>query len=108
MAQQNDGESVLLTFDPHPRKVVFPNDNSLRLLNTLDEKVALLEETGIDHLIIAPFTIEFSQINPYDYVDKILIDKINVRNLIIGYDHKFGLNREGNIDLLNILSLIHI
>lgn len=102
VARANGGESVLLTFDPHPRKVVFPNDKSLKLLNTLEEKISLLESTGIDHLILAPFTVEFSQINPYDYVDKILIDKIQVKHLIIGYDHKFGLNREGNIDLLNI------
>lgn len=101
-AQAAGGESVILTFDPHPRQVVFPNDKEMRLLNTLDEKINLLSETGLDHLIIAPFTVAFSQINPYSYVDDILVDKINVQHLIIGYDHKFGQNRAGNIDLLKI------
>ena len=101
-ARESDGESIILTFHPHPREVVFPNDTSLRLLNTLDEKIALLEETGIDHLIVMPFTVEFSQINPYKYVNDVLIKTIKVQHLIIGYDHKFGLNREGNIDLLKL------
>ncbi len=101
-AKEVKGESIILTFDPHPRQVVFPNDTSLRLLSTLEEKIELLNETDLDHLVIIPFTIEFSQINPYLYVDELLIGKINVNHLIIGYDHKFGLNREGDIDLLNI------
>ena len=101
-AKEVSGESVILTFEPHPRQVVFPNDESLRLLTTLEEKIRLLASTGIQHLIIIPFTIEFSQINPYVYVDQVLIDKISVKHLIIGYDHRFGLNREGNIDLLNL------
>lgn len=101
-AKEVSGESVILTFDPHPRQVVFPSDDSLRLLNTLEEKIALLQETDLDHLVIAPFTIEFSQVNPYRYVDQVLIEKLRVKHLIIGYDHKFGLNREGDIDLLNI------
>jgi len=102
VAKEVDGESIIITFDPHPRKVVFPNDKSLRLLTTTSEKVALLEDTGLDHLVIIPFTIEFSQINPYDYVDKILIAKCQVKHLIIGYDHKFGLSRSGDINLLKL------
>ena len=103
-AREVNGESIILTFDPHPRSVVFPNDDSLRLLSTLEEKIALLGETELDHLVIVPFTIEFSQVNPYRYVDQVLIEKLQVKHLIIGYDHKFGLNREGDIDLLNIYS----
>ena len=99
-ASSIQGESVIFTFDPHPRQVVSPNDTEMRLLNTLEEKIALLSETGLDHLIVMPFTIEFSQINPYKYVEDILIDKIKVKHLIIGYDHRFGQNRSGNIDLL--------
>ena len=101
-AKEVGGESILLTFDPHPRQVVFPNDKSIKLLNNLDEKIQLLRETGLNHLVIATFTIDFSQINPYKYVDDILIDKLNVQHLIIGYDHRFGQNRAGNIELLNI------
>lgn len=99
-ASSINGESIILTFDPHPRQVVSPNDKEMRLLNTLEEKIALLSETGLDHLIVMPFTIEFSQINPYKYIEDILIDKINVKHLIIGYDHRFGQNRTGNIELL--------
>ncbi|MEL6390315.1 MAG: riboflavin biosynthesis protein RibF [Bacteroidota bacterium] len=102
VAREINGESIILTFHPHPRQVVFPNDKSLRLLNTLDEKIELLSETGLDHLVILPFTVEFSQINPYDYVDKILIEGLQVKHLIVGYDHRFGLNREGNYDLLDV------
>lgn len=102
VAHETDGESIIITFDPHPRKVVFPNDKSLRLLTTTSEKIALLEQTGLDHLVIIPFTIEFSQINPYDYVDKILISRCQVKHLIIGYDHKFGLSRSGDINLLKL------
>ena len=64
-AKEVEGESILLTFDPHPRQVVFPNDKSIKLLNNLDEKIQLLRETGLNHLVIATFTIDFSQINPY-------------------------------------------
>lgn len=100
VATQTAGESIIVTFDPHPRKVVFPNDLDLRLLTTTSEKIDLLRETGLDHLIIVPFTVAFSQINPHEYVEKILIRKCRVRHLIIGYDHRFGLNRSGDIHLL--------
>ena len=99
-AKNIQGESVLMTFDPHPRQVVYPNDDSLRLLTTLDEKIKLLGETGLDHLIIVPFNIAFSQISPSEYVEKIIIDKIRAAHVIIGYDHKFGLNRGGNFNFL--------
>ena len=94
------GDSIIVTFDPHPRQIVYPADTDIRLLTTLDEKIRLLSSTGVDHLIIIPFTVEFSRINPYKYVEDILIDRLKVKHLIIGYDHRFGLNREGNIDLL--------
>jgi len=104
-AKTEGGESIILTFDPHPRQVVFPNDHEISLLNTLKEKIDLLGETGLDHLIVMPFTIEFSQINPYKYVEDVLINKIGVKHLIIGYDHRFGQNRAGDIDLLNTYAL---
>ena len=94
------GESILMTFDPHPRKVIFPNDGSLRLLTTLAEKIKLLADTGLDHLIIVPFDKSFSQIEPSQYVEHIIIDRITAQHVIIGYDHKFGLNRTGDFNFL--------
>ena len=99
-AQEIDGQSILMTFDPHPRKVVFPNDDSLRLLTTLPEKIKLLSKTGLDHLVIVPFNVAFSQISPSEYVEKIIINRIGAKHVIIGYDHRFGLNRAGNFDFL--------
>lgn len=99
-AKSTGGESILMTFDPHPRKIVFPNDQSLKLISTLDEKIKLLKDSGLDHVIVAPFTVEFSQINPYVYTEKILMEKIKARHIIIGYDHRFGLNRAGDLNLL--------
>lgn len=100
LAQIHDGESVVITFHPHPRQVVYPNDKTLRLLNTLEEKIKLFKETGIDHLVIAPFSVEFSQIHPREYVERFLLKYFDPFRIVIGYDHKFGLNREGDISLL--------
>lgn len=100
LAKEIDGESVIITFDPHPRSVVYPKDKTLNLLNTLDEKIMLLEELGVDNLVIVPFTIEFSQQHPREYIEKFLLKYFNPAYIAIGYDHRFGLNREGNIDLL--------
>lgn len=94
LADELDGETVLLTFQPHPRKVLFP-DADLQLLNTLDEKIALLASTKLDHLIIQPFTSEFSRITPEDFIRNILVKKIGAIGVVAGYDHHFGRNREG-------------
>ena len=102
IASKNNGESVLLTFDPHPRKVLF-NDNNLKLINTLDEKIEILKKLGLDHLVVQAFTKEFSQLSAKDYVEKLLINKLNTKTLVIGYDHHFGNDRKGNIDLLKNL-----
>lgn len=99
-AKEVGGESILMTFDPHPRKVVFPNDDSLKIISTLEEKIKLLETTGIDHLIVYPFTVEFSQINPAIYIEEVLVKKVQAKHIIIGYDHRFGLNRSGDINFL--------
>lgn len=99
-AKKEGGESVLLTFYPHPRMVLFPEDTNLKLLTTQPEKIKLLEEIGLDHLIIQKFTPEFSRIRAYNYVRDILVGKIGVHKLIIGYDHQFGRNREGSIEQL--------
>jgi len=100
LAGDCDGESIVITFDPHPRQVIYPNDDSMRLLNTVEEKIMLFQDTGIDHLVIAPFSIEFSQISSKEYIESFLLSKFNPRYIVIGYDHKFGLNRQGDINSL--------
>jgi riboflavin kinase/FMN adenylyltransferase len=94
------GETVLLTFFPHPRMVLYPDDNELRLINTINERKKLLEEAGIDHLIIHPFSKEFSRLSSLDFVRNILVNQLNVNTLVIGYDHHFGRNREGSFEHL--------
>lgn len=92
------GETVLLTFSPHPRLVLFPEDNNLRLLNTPEEKTELLEKEGIDHLVILPFTREFSRLSSAEYVRDILVNSLGTKKLIVGYNHQFGRNREGSLE----------
>ncbi len=100
IATDLNGESVLITFHPHPRKIIFPQDNSLLLLNTLEEKIELFARNGLDHLVIIPFSIEFSQQDPREYLDKFIMAKFSPACIVIGYDHRFGLNRKGDIYLL--------
>lgn len=99
IAKKNNGESVLLTFDPHPRKILL-NDQGLKLIHTINEKINILENLGLDHLVIYPFTLEFSKFSAKRYIDELLIQKLGTHTLVIGYDHHFGNDREGNIDLL--------
>jgi riboflavin kinase/FMN adenylyltransferase len=100
LAERKQGETVLLTYWPHPRLILQPEDKSLRLLTTLSEKVKLLEEMGVDHLIILPFTKELSQMSSEEFIRDILVEKIQTKTLVIGYDHKFGKNREGSFEYL--------
>jgi len=100
IAQKNQGETVVLTFWPHPRLVLRPEEKSLQLLSAFEEKVGLLEKMGIDHLIILPFTKELSQMSSEEFIREILVNKIQTKSLVIGYDHKFGKNREGSFDYL--------
>ncbi len=102
IAKRNNGESVVITFWPHPRMILKPNDISLKLLNTFEEKADLLRQQNIDHLIRIPFTKEFSQITSQDFVTKILVDNIGTKKLVIGYDHRFGKNREGSFEQLKV------
>jgi riboflavin kinase/FMN adenylyltransferase len=107
IARKTGGETVLLTFHPHPRKVILNDNSSLKLINTIDEKINLLEEYGLDHLVIHPFTKDFSRISPTSYVRDLLVNELKVANLVIGYDHQFGRNREGNLTLLKDLSSLY-
>ena len=92
-------KSILLTFFPHPR-MVLQKDSKIALINTIKERETLLAKTGLDYLIIHPFSKEFSMITALDFVENLLVNKLNVSKLIIGYDHHFGKNREGNIKQL--------
>lgn len=101
LAADCSGESVLVTFEPHPRTVIFPDDNELRLLSTPEERIQLLEKAGIKHLIIVEFTREFSRMGSKEWI-ALLAETLNIHTLVIGYDHHFGRNREGSIDQLRI------
>ncbi len=98
IADNIGGETVVLTFFPHPRMVLYPHEHGLELLNTIDEKMKLLEEAGVDHLIIHPFDKQFSELSSGEFVKQVLVDKIKTKKLVIGYDHHFGKQREGNFD----------
>jgi riboflavin kinase/FMN adenylyltransferase len=100
IAEKNSGETVVITFWPHPRLVLKPDDKSLKLLNTFEEKAELLKSQGIQHLLRIPFTKEFSQLTSVDFIKNILVDRIGTKKLVIGYDHRFGKNREGSFEEL--------
>ncbi len=100
VADQIDGETVLITFWPHPRLVLYPEEHDLRLLSTFEEKAKLLRIYEIDHLITIPFTKEFAEMTSGEFIQRILVDKINTKKLVIGYDHRFGKNREGGFEYL--------
>ncbi|MBT4774236.1 MAG: bifunctional riboflavin kinase/FAD synthetase [Crocinitomicaceae bacterium] len=107
VATKIGGESVLLTFHPHPRMVLFPDDEDLKLLSTREEKIKRLESAGLDHLIIYPFSRKFSRRTATEYVRDLLVNEIGVKTLVIGYDHQFGRNREGNFEQLIELAGIY-
>jgi riboflavin kinase / FMN adenylyltransferase len=100
IALEMDGESVLITFWPHPRLVLYPNEHNLRLLSTFEEKANLLKKAGLDHLVTIPFTKAFSQLTSREFIQTVLIDKLQTKKLVIGYDHRFGKNREGSFEHL--------
>lgn len=104
LAAEKGGESVILTFFPHPRMILHPEDESLKLINTINEKTALIEALGVDHLIITPFTRDFSILSPEEYIREILINKIGTGTIVIGYDHRFGKDRQGDFRLLESLT----
>lgn len=108
VANEIGGETVLITYWPHPRLVLNPHNNDLRLLSTFPEKANLLEKYGVDHLVKIPFTKEFSQLTCEEYIRIILHDRIQTKKMIIGYDHRFGKNREGDFDdLVKMSSKYH-
>jgi riboflavin kinase/FMN adenylyltransferase len=103
-AAEIQGETVLLTFHPHPRIVLFPENHGVRLLQSQEEKLRSLEEFGLNNVIIVPFTLNFSNLTAQEFVEEILVNNLHPKKVVIGYDHQFGRNREGNIDFLRLVS----
>jgi riboflavin kinase/FMN adenylyltransferase len=102
-AAANDGESILITFEPHPRKLIYP-DQSLQLLTPLEDKLALILKTGIRHIVVVPFDTAFASLSAHAYVADLLVKKFNPSCIVIGYDHHFGHDRMGNLSLLQEMS----
>jgi riboflavin kinase / FMN adenylyltransferase len=98
-AARVNGETIIISFHPHPRKIVQPHQH-LQLINTLNEKIGLLRNAAIDHLVIVPFTAEFSELTADEYIESFLIEKFRPASIIIGYDHRFGRGRTGDYRLL--------
>ncbi|MGI4805452.1 MAG: bifunctional riboflavin kinase/FAD synthetase [Janthinobacterium lividum] len=97
VARQTGGETVILTFFPHPRLILHPEDQNLKLLTTIAEKAKLLEELAIDHLIITPFSRDFSNLSAEEYIREMLVNRIGTKKIVIGYDHRFGKDRNGGL-----------
>lgn len=103
-ARSINGETVIITFHPHPRKIVSSTILGIRLINTLEEKIELLEQLGIDHLVVVPFTDAFANQQAEDYVEHFLVRRFRPHTVIIGYDHRFGKERKGDYRLLELLA----
>ncbi len=107
ISHDTGGESVVFTFYPHPRMIVTPKEDTIRLLSTIAEKSALLEELNLDHLVIYPFTKEFAALSYFDFVRDILVNQMHIHKLVSGYDHKIGHGREGDFNALKKLGEIY-
>ncbi len=104
LAKKINGESCLVTFHPHPRKVLYPEQKDLKLINSQEEKIDLLSKTGLQNLVIIPFSVDFSKTTSHDFITDILIDKLNAKIIIVGQNHHFGYNRSGDYSYLYELS----
>jgi riboflavin kinase/FMN adenylyltransferase len=100
LARKYNGESVIFTFYPHPRLITSPEETNLRLLTTLEEKKKLFEKFGVDHLVVFPFDKEFAELSYTNFVEQILVGKMKTRCLVVGYDHRFGKDRQGGFEYL--------
>ncbi|MFZ9660447.1 MAG: bifunctional riboflavin kinase/FAD synthetase [Chitinophagaceae bacterium] len=106
-AERIDGETVIITFDPHPRKIVKGGTYPISLLTSIEEKADLIDELGIDHMVIVPFTGDFSKMTPEEYVETFLVHYFHPSSIIVGYDHRFGSNRSGDFHLLEKLGKVY-
>src|SRR6185312_2161990 len=107
IAKESGGETVILTFFPHPRMIIHPEDQDLKMINTMEEKAHLLEQLGIDHLIITPFSRDFSNQTAEEYIREVLVNKIGIKTIVIGYDHRFGKDRQGSLSDLQRLAPVY-
>jgi riboflavin kinase/FMN adenylyltransferase len=105
LADNSGGETVIITFDPHPRIALGKDSDKLKLLNTPDEKAALLEAAGIDHMVVIPFTKEFSRMSEHDFIRDVLVKAVGTETLVIGYNHRFGHDRGGDFNSLSAYGL---
>lgn len=106
-AKRVGGESVLFTFFPHPRMVLYPDSHGVKLIQTQAEKLTKLKRLGLQNIIVFPFTIEFSRLSALEFVRDFLVNKLHVKQMVIGYDHQFGKNREGSIEFLRDICEIY-
>ncbi len=106
MANDTGGESIVITFEPHPRKLLFP-EQELKILTPLQKKLELIHEAGIKHVVVTPFTHEFANLSAKEYIENYLIKKFNPAVIVIGYDHRFGHDRKGDINMLMDEAHIH-
>lgn len=104
IARDINGETVIITFHPHPRKVLYPYDDTLKLLTTFQEKLQLFEDIGIENVLVLAFRQEISELEPEDFVKDILVNAIGSKHLVIGHDHRFGKNRKGDFNTMMHLS----
>lgn len=102
LAEATGTADVVITFHPHPREIVYPKDDDLQLLTSLDEKLEYFRRAGVSNVVIVPFTIEFSQQPAQEYIEKFLVSRFHPKYIVIGYDHRFGLNRSGNVNMLKL------
>lgn len=99
-AQNPNAQTVVITFAPHPRLVLFPEQKDLKVLNALEEKIELLEKFGVDHLLVIPFDQKFAEQSSEDFVNEVLLNLLKTKILVMGYDHRFGKNRQGSLEYL--------
>lgn len=104
VAEKTGGESVIISFEPHPREVLYPLEKRPGLLTTLEEKTGILEEKGVDHLIVLAFNQALAELSYEDFVKHVLIDRIGMKSLVVGYDHRFGKDRKGSFENLKQLA----
>ncbi|MFC0518793.1 bifunctional riboflavin kinase/FAD synthetase [Mucilaginibacter angelicae] len=107
LAESTGGETVILTFFPHPRMILHPEDESIKLITTMAEKAELMECLGVDHLIITPFSRDFSNQSAESYIRDVLVNKIGTKKIVIGYDHRFGKDRQGGLEDLQRLGPVY-
>jgi len=107
LAEEINGVDIVITFHPHPREIVYPKDKELSLITTLDEKLEYFRRYGVSNVVIVPFTIEFSHQSAQEYIESFLVNRFHPRYIVIGYDHRFGLNRSGDVHLLQLYGRDH-